>query len=342
MNFLDDKKIKVTRFVIEEWTADDHRNAAENLQLHAALPLDAITGEEPNLGWANGRAELNLDLADCMVADNIFASMRIAVRKIPAGIANALYRKKAEEYKKNHNTDFIGRKAKREIEEEVKETLLPRTMPTVKSAWVVVTPNGVAYLGSVANKDKEFFRQLFYDTFKKELAERNIAGIVPECFIEKAHLDADADLEFLTDLFRQTEEQNDVNFAVFAPFDLVSPDGEGLCTRALADGDCAKSSEEVRIALKGKKLLKKLRMSVVPVFGYGEHDVFEFTLTRDLGMSGLKTPEGEEQEFAARFVEKLGMVADIFTWIDGAVLDFADRASKPDYPDKVRTWIATR
>ena len=183
---------------------------------------------------------------------------------------------------------------------------------------------------------------MFYDTFKKELAERNIAGIVPECFIEKAHLDADADLEFLTDLFRQTEEQNDVNFAVFAPFDLVSPDGEGLCTRALADGDCAKSSEEVRIALKGKKLLKKLRMSVVPVFGYGEHDVFEFTLTRDLGMSGLKTPEGEEQEFAARFVEKLGMVADIFTWIDGAVLDFADRASKPDYPDKVRTWIATR
>ena len=339
----DDKKIKVTRFRIDGWTDEDTRSAAEKIKTHLALPLDQILGEEPNIGWADGKAELNLDLGNCMVGENIFVSMRIAARKIPAGIKKALYRKKAEEYKKATKSDYISRKEKLRIEEEVRETLLPRTMPTVKSAWVIITPDGMAYLGSVGNREKGLFTELFAKTFKKELHERTIFDIVPSEQCNAVSPAGYADLEFLTDLFRQTEDDDsDSDFAVSAPFDLVSTDDTSLCTRALAAGDAVSLSPEVRAALKQNKLFKKLRMSVGNFAGYGKYDRFEFTLTRDFGMSGLQTPEGEEQEFAARFAEKLGMLRDIFDWIDREVADFVNRATSPDFADKKRAWIAGR
>lgn len=340
----EDKRIKVSRFVITDgWTEEDRRNALENIRKHLALPLDQVMGEEADVGWASGRAELNLDISEdeCFIGEYIYIAMRIAVRKVPAGIAKALCRKKEDEYRKANMTSFVSRKERQRIKEEVHDHLIPRTMPTVKSVWAVITPSGIVYAGTASRTEKGQFGELFCKTFGKEAVERNFFTVIGK--EDAAAIVCDnPDLEFLTDLFRQTDQDESGNFFAYAPFDFISPDGDGLCTRALAAGDGANLSEEVRTALREKKLLRKLKLCVTDLPGYDEHDRWEFVLNRDWGISGLQTPEGEEMEFSARFAEKAAMLDACFEWIDGKAREFAERASNPEYPGRKAAWIAAR
>lgn len=340
----EDKKIKVARFAIAEgWTEEDREHALENIKQHLALPLDQVSGEESDVGWASGKAELNLDLSpeEIRVGEYIHVAMRIAARKAPGGIAKAMYRKKAEEYKKQNAVSFVSRKERERIKDEVRDYLLPRTIPTVKSVWAVIAPSGIIYVGTASRAEKEQFCALFYKTFKKEPVEQNLFAALGKDGVAKLFCD-NPDIEFLTDLFRQADQGESGNFFVCDPFDFISPDGDGLCTRALASGNGANLSEEVRTALREKKLLRKIKLSVTDLPGYEEHDRWEFVLNRDWSITNLQTPEGDEMEFTARFAEKAAMLDACFAWIDGKAAEFAGRAANPDYPNGKNAWIASR
>lgn len=341
----EDKKIKAFMFRTgNEWSNEIRALAVENIRDHRAAKLDEVD-EEVNIGWASGKSELDTEIyeSNCMVGDHIHLSMRIAVRKVPTGIARAMYRKKAAEYMAVNSVDYVSAKMKKQMKEEVHEYLLPRSMPTIKSVWVIIRPDGTVYAGTASRTERDQLCELFFKTFRVDLVPCDFHSCkegedVPDTICESP------DLEFLTDLFRQSDSGEAHDFIVEPPFDLISANGEGMCTRAMAVGECASSSREVRAALDEKKLLCKTKLCVTgeSIPGYQPGDAWKFVLNRDGSLVGLSTPEGEEMNFAGRFVERIDMLSAIFVWILEKFRDFMKRAALPEYAETREAWLRER
>ena len=300
-----EKKIKCFRFKADGWK-NDMPTALEMVRNNLAKPLDLIT-DEVNIGWAAGKSELILDVneTNSTVGEYLYLSMRIAVKKIPSGIANALLRKKIAEYMAVNHVSYISRKVKEELKDEVAEFLLPRVMPTVKSVWVVICPDGVVFAGSVSTNDLDSLCVLFQKTFDIELKT------VTE-FVQPGQ--KFSELYFLTDLFRQSDTLTADNFSVSAPFTFVSTTECDVATGATIKGDVCNRSSEVASALNNRKLLKKVNLNVC---ADGENaQTWKFTLDGNGGLSGLVCPESEEIEHTAVFCEKVQSIRDLFDWID--------------------------
>lgn len=299
------KKINCFRLQAEDWNFD-MQTALELVKSRLAKPLDLIT-DEVNIGWASGKSELILDVNEdnSVVGEYLYLSCRIAVKKIPSGIANALLRKKIAEYMTVNGVDYVSGKVKKELKEEVTEFLLPRVMPTVKSVWVVVCPDGLVLVGSTRPNDIDSVWSLFMDTFDRNLDR------VSDFAIDKKEF---SELYFLTDLFRQSDTLTADNFSVSAPFTFVSTTENDVSTGATVKGEICNRSSEVASALNNRKLLKKVNLNVC---ADGENaQTWKFTLDGNGGLSGLVCPDGEEIKPAAVFCEKVQYIRDLFDWID--------------------------
>jgi DNA recombination-dependent growth factor C len=321
------KKINCFRLQAEDWNFD-MQTALELVKSKLAKPLDAIT-DEVNIGWASGKSELILDVNEdnSVVGEYLYLSCRIAVKKIPSGIANALLRKKITEYMTENGVDYVSGKVKKELKEEVTEFLLPRVMPTVKSVWVVVCPDGLVLVGSTRPNDIDSVWSLFMDTFDRNLDR------VSDFTIDKKEF---SELYFLTDLFRQSDMMI-ADFSVSAPFTFVSTTEDDVSTGATVKGEICNRSTEVASALQNKKLLKKVKLSVC---GDVENaSVWTFTLDGNGGLSSLQCPESESMDFKTVFAEKVQSIRDLFTWIDDRFDDFN---SDIEMEAKFNRWIAEK
>lgn len=318
------KKINCFRLQAEDWNFD-MQTALELVKSKLAKPLDAIT-DEVNIGWASGKSELILDVNEdnSVVGEYLYLSCRIAVKKIPSGIANALLRKKIAEYMAENGVDYVSGKVKKELKEEVTEFLLPRVMPTVKSVWVVVCPDGLVLVGSTRPNDIDSVWSLFMDTFDRNLDR------VSDFTIDKKEF---SELYFLTDLFRKSEVNIFNDFSVSAPFTFVSTTEEDVCTGATIKGEICNRSSEVASALHNKKLLKKVKLCVS---SEDDDRVWHFTLDGNGGLSGLECPESESMDFNTVFAEKVQSVRDIFSWVDDKFEDFNSDA---EIEQKFNRWI---
>lgn len=346
MNF-EDRKLRVSAFRIDGgWSSNDHAGALERMRVKRALKLDELPFnlETVDVGWAGGKVELDVELKEenCIVGEELYLTMRIARRKLPASVANALMRKKMADYLRENNAEFVPSKVRKEIKEEVQEQLLRNAVPTLKSVWVVIRSNGAVYAGTAGDTERYQLICLFYQTFHKELVALNDYSLAAE---DKTKIDCECPaFEFMTDLFRRSEQDQTVDFDVAPPFDFVAVATEELCTRALAAGDCAAHSREVRAALDEGKLLKKAHLVVTGTYlaGYSERDCWKFVLNRNFSMTGLELPEPEEMEFAARFVERLAMIEAIFGWLREQFAVFRLRVTAPGYADAKKEWLENR
>lgn len=346
MNF-EDKKLRVSAFRINGgWSSDDQAGALELMRTRRALKLDELPFdlETVDVGWAGGKVELDVELKEenCTVGEELYLTMRIAKRTIPASIAKALLRKKMADYLRDNNAEFVPAKVRQELKEEVLDQLLRHAVPTLKSVWVVIRPNGAVYAGTVSDTERDQLMYLFQQTFKRELVALDVYSLAAE---ENAELDCECPaFEFMTDLFRRNEQDQTVDFDVIPPFDLVAVEMDKLCTRALAAGDSAAHSREVRAALDEGKLLKKAHLLVTGMYlgGYSERDCWKFVLNRNFSMTGLELPESEEMEFAARFVERLEMIEAVFGWLHGQFADFRRRVTAPGYAETKAAWLQNR
>jgi DNA recombination-dependent growth factor C len=318
------KKINCFRLQAEDWNFD-MQTALELVKSKLAKPLDAIT-DEVNIGWASGKSELILDVNEdnSVVGEYLYLSCRIAVKKIPSGIANALLRKKIAEYMAENGVDYVSGKVKRELKEEVTEFLLPRVMPTVKSVWVVVCPDGLVLVGSTRPNDIDSVWSLFMDTFDRSLDRVSDFSVGKEFF----------ELMFLTDLFRQSEVNVFNDFSVSAPFTFVSTTEDDVSTGATIKGEICNRSSEVASALHNKKLLKKVKLCVS-----SDDRLWLFTLDGNGGLSSLQCPESESMDFKTVFAEKVQSIRDLFAWIDDRFDDFN---SDIEMEAKFNRWIAEK
>lgn len=346
MNF-EERKLRVSAFRIDGgWSPDDQAGALKLMRNRRALKLDELPldPEAVDVGWAGGRVELDVELKEenCTVGEELYLSMRISRRTIPAGVVKAMLRKEMADFRRENNVEFVPAKVRRELREEVQDQLLCHAVPTLKSVWVVIRPGGVVYAGTAGDTEQDQLMCLFHKTFNRELVALNVHSLAED---ENVELDCECPaFEFMTDLFRRSEQDQTVDFDVAPPFDLVAVEMDKLCTRALAAGNCAAHSREVRAALDEGKLLKKAHLVVTGACldGYTERDCWKFVLNRNFSMSGLELPEPEEMEFAARFVERLELIEAVFGWLRRQFADFLRRVAAPGYADAKKEWLENR
>lgn len=339
----EDKKIKVSAFQIDGKFDIEKAEMMDLLRAKAAIRLDHLAKENgaENIGWSAGKDELDNELKEenCVVGEYFYLTMRIAKRKISASIAKAMLRKKINEYMRAHDIAFVNRKVRGELKHEVESQLVQNTMPSLRSIWVIICPNGKLYAGTSSNREIELLYSLFYKTFSAE--------IIPQIsFFNDDNIYAKSDfpeLEFMTDLFRRSEVSG-VTFMIETPFAFIALDDESPCVSTSAAGAGVARSNEVRTALREGKLLAKVKLLVCgdACPGYRTGDYWNFTLTRNFALTSLALPEGEEMDINGCFIERIDMLDAIFTWLLEQKNLFIERISAGDYQESKSEWIHNR
>ena len=328
MNF-EDKKLKLSVFDIPDGLVIDTGKIRKN----RACPIEDLpfSGFE-DVGWASGKSELSIDLADDDIryGEYLYLTMRCAERHIPGSLLKALVRKKTEEYLKVNDAGFVPSKILRQIKEEASEALRAYSVPEIKSIWVIITPNRI-YSGASSQRECEMLRGLILQTF----------GIVLP--YSTPRIEPQLTNEFLTYLFQLSEEPG-APFTLESPIDLIDPDKEKPCTRALACGEMAKNSSEVCAALQNDKLLSKAKLIVTgdAIPGYDTNDVWRFVLDDKFAISSLQLPECEELDFSARLPEKTAMIDGLISFLQRCVVDFINAYDREEYRAKRIEWINNR
>lgn len=325
---VENKKIKASVMLADQSLEMTWDEALAMIREHKACRLDDAT-DKPHIGWASGNCELITDVTaeNSVVADRFLdLTMRITVRKPQASMVRALLRKKIAEYKKENGVSFLSGKIRRELKQEVLDYILPSTIPTVKSVWVVLDKcDGQKcriYSGAVTESDKSALAMLIYETFKMDVKTLSLNDILFTHGVQE--LDGNEDLCFLTDLYFS----HDVGETVVPPVYLVDPEKEQKAIKISVSGVEAMDSAEVRAAFAQKKKCSKLCMvlsgEAVPGM-WDERDCWQFTLDRSGNFTGLALPETEEIEPNAVFGDRMRMIGCLFTWLECKYFSFADK-----------------
>ena len=323
------KKIKASKMFADQALEMTWDEAIAMIREHKACRLDDAS-EKPHIGWASGKCELITDVTtENIIADRFLdLTMRITVRKPQASMVRALLRKKIAEYKKENGVSFLSDKIRRELKQEVLDYILPSTIPTVKSVWVVIDrcdgKKCNIYSGAVTKSDKSALAMLIYETFKMDVKPLSLNDILFTHGVQE--LDGNEDLCFLTDLYFS----NEVGETVVSPVYLVDPEKEQKAVKISVSGVEAMDSAEVRAAFAQNKKCSKLYMvlsgEAVPGM-WDERDYWQFTLDCSGNFTGLALPETEEIKPNAVFDDRMRMIGCLFSWLEEKYVNFSGKIS---------------
>ena len=111
--------------------------------------------------------------------------LRIDTRKIPASLLKAHLDLKIEQVKKQHDLAFVSKDLKTELQDEIKDTLLPKITPSMKCfdiAWDL--KKGMIWTTASNKNAKDTLIELFIQMFNIELQSLNpvylAASLTPE------------------------------------------------------------------------------------------------------------------------------------------------------------------
>ena len=337
MSFFD-KKINVSRFTFEPLALEEIKSKLANF---TAPKLNSVETEVVT-GWSNAEDLTSSDFANSVIAEKyLYVNMRIAVKKLPAGLFKMLTAQKFAEYKKNTGRDIIPSKIKKELKEEVAQKLLPMTAPTVKNIWVIFTDDGNLFAGTASSSDKQLLYDLIYRTL-----DIDIEAVVPDKIISTVPVQ-----EFFTDVFRvyDTMELCNSDYMVHSPFSLESIE-ESPCVKTGLSGFNLEDSAELKAALKEGKLFSKIRLSANAglfekylIAGFvDENDIFTFTMEQNGSLCGVVLPECETLSLDCYFVERIELLKSLCKLADSMMGSFAKKAALHDYEILKREWIEGR
>ena len=336
MSFMN-PKIKLMVFSFNE----NATISTDRIRANAACLLDHLPLENgvQNIGWVAGNCELDVEMPDeqIKIGENIYIAMRVATRRISSGLLKAVLRKKMDEYKKLNVVQFVPGKVRKQLKEEAENRLIRNATPTIKTSFCVITPNGKVYAGVSSKTEVDLFLNLFFKTFGIMLEP--VIGVVMDDVDECAEMKH----EFLTWLYRLSENDETEGIYAYPPFDLISLEEEKLCTRSVVYGNAVQHSTELVTALKNRKLLKKIKLAVTAaqIAGFSGNDVCRFTMNNNFSLAGLELPEGEELEDAARFAEKIALIDMLYAWLESMMQQFCDEWNNDNegFIDRKNDWL---
>lgn len=333
------KKINAAKFKLE--TVFELEKIKANLELFAAPKLNTVN-EEIVTGWSCAEDPTSVDFSECIIAEKyLYTNMRIAVKKLPAGLFKMMLAQKMAEYKKLNNKSFVPSTVKKELKEEVKESLLPKIAPTVKNVWVIFTDEGDVFAGTTSAKEKQLLTELVFKTTDQLMVEQSL-----ELFLKEI-----PSFLFMTDIFKEYDQFEAGNriYCVHSPYTLLASD-ESTCDVIGLSGSNVDDSPELQIALKEGKEFKKIRLSASAglfekhlVSGFvDENDIFTFTIEPDGSLIGVVLPECDTVEGSSLFVERVELLKSLFQLVEKMAVDFAERYSVPLYEELKQEWAAER
>ncbi len=345
---------------------DMPEDALARFQSKAAGPLKLVK-EEPMLGWVTGRHLLDTEINDATAYAGGFLHLylRQAQRKVPGALLQAETRMHELHRLQENGGEFLSRKEKKEIKEDVMNRLLP-DMPPQLSGTPFVVDSGAArlYLGATSEKQRDAFLAYFYETmgfepqvltpeFLASQAFEDEIGMLPVLNFSPELPDSEAwggiGENFLTWLWFFCEENNgalpksrlgEFQCMIEGPLVFVS-EGNGAQESALRRGAPTLSAEAKAALTVGKKLRRaKLNLAL------SKDEVWSATLDAEhFTFRSLKVPEGEAMDPASVFEERMHYLNIfqelIFALFQRFVGEMADDAKFNDIQERAKKWVGS-
>ncbi len=123
--------------------------------------------DEPQIGWVSGRHLLDtqIDESTALPGGHLHLVLRSAVRKIPPALFKAECRIEELAAAQKGNIQFLSRKQKKEIKEDVKDRLLKDMPPALRGIpFVVDAPAAFMYLAATSLSQIDQFLYFFCET----------------------------------------------------------------------------------------------------------------------------------------------------------------------------------
>lgn len=306
-------------------------DAIEGFAAHSAQGLGSVT-DEPRFGWVTGRHLLDSNITEdtARAGGLLHLCLQSAVRRVPSSLFKAECRMRELAFMADKQSDFVPRKVRKEIKEDVKDQLLPDMPPTVSGIpFVVDHRTGVLYVGATSVKQVDAFLEHFYEAQKVEpipltpdfcceiLHEISPDALQPMNFAPEVKLDPDGYFgrDFLTwvwyyqETHRGTFEVPDLGeFGVMIDGPLTfAAEGPGALESVARKGSPTRSAEAKTALTVGKRL----RLASLTIAR--DQEVWTCALDPDtFAFRGLKLPDtGEALDADSRFQERI-MQLDIF------------------------------
>ncbi len=339
-------------------------DAIARFQSKAAGPLEYVK-EEPSLGWVSGRHLLETDINDMTAYAGGFLHLclRQAQRKVPGALLQAETRMRELQRLQENGGEFLSRKERKEIKEDVIDRLMPQMPPQLGATPFVVDPGAERlYLGATSEKQCDAFLAYFYETmgfepqpmtpeFAAAQAYEDEIDMLPVLNFSPELPDSDAwgavGENFLTWLWFFCEDRNGVlpktqlgefSCGFEGPLVFVS-EGDGAQESALRRG-APTISAEAKAALSVGKKLRRAKINLA----LSKDEIWSATIDAQyFTFRSLKVPEGEAMDPASVFEERMHFLHIFETAIYGLfkrfVADMSDENKFADTQERAKKWV---
>lgn len=313
-------------------TSIDLEKMLETAKAKPALPWRDVM--DKNIGWTDFRQGTDFS-SDTIIAENLFLHVQITERKVNAGLLKHLTAVKCAQYRKINHVNFVPKKIRTQIKEDLTAELRKSGTPSVKSIWIVFSGDGNGMAGVSNLRELETVSDFCRETFGCGLTLCDMGYHLENSGFASVLCNyVSPDREMMTDLFLNPGD----DYTDHPPYDMAVNSDEELSEKTYADraaiyGELAKTSKEVHAAVENGKLLRKINLTVsgknIP--GCEENDRFEFTLHEYGILTSVKLPEPEEtQEERAGIAERFTLLGKLFAWLKGRYQSFAERSASPE------------
>lgn len=338
-------------------------NLLECLNSRRAGSLDSVT-DEIQTGWVSGRHLLDNRIEEDNAHRGEFyhIALRNASRKIPSAYLNALCKQEEDIYLKANNLEWVPRKVKKSIKEEMTEKYLMKMPPSLSGIPIAVSPvEKMMFVGASSDTQIDLFIEHFLKATAIEplqftpgmlLAKKgtNESALPKVSFAENKEDEPCIGRDFLTWLWFYSETEGKIEHEQFGTFDILlegpltfayASESQGAGETVLKKGDFPQRSAEAKAALLSGKKLKKAKLSITR-----EKEIWSGNFDADkFAFGSLTLPEGDAQDDEGRFEERMQSLVVLARALETYFNLFAEKlngADFPQYQEKIQKWATDR
>lgn len=341
-------------------------NAIALFAEHALRGVSQVQAEEVK-GWVTGRHLMDRTITPESAVYGGFLRLCLtrAERKIPTALLQAEYTMEELAQLAATGRDYLNRKEKKEIRDQIKDRLLPQ-MPPSLSGIPLIHDFTKSYLVATALNEKQLDALLIYfrhsigfdlvpedaGTLALKRKKVDIDSLRPVSFspeMEDAYADDQPGHDFLTWLWYASEIQQGTFNTSLGPLSVLIEgplffvyEGTGAHETVLRKGEPVNSAEAKVCLLAGKKL-KSAKITLA----LDEERIWNFSFSgADWTFRSAKLPDSEEPDALSRFQDRMvsidllkTMVSEIF---DHFIDVRADPAAWKQEQKKIFEWVKGR
>jgi hypothetical protein len=337
-------------------------SALDSFAEHKAKTLKHAT-EEPHYGWVTGRHLLDTNISEntAILGGHLFLQLQSAVRKVPSALFKAECRMRELTYMEDQRSEFVPRKIRTKIKDDVRDQLLPDMPPTVTGIpFVIDDVNEIAYVGATSPRQLDRFNEQFYETLSHDAAPLtpdfasdilfsiNADTLYPLFFsTAKGEADGFFGRDFATWIWYfqemergvfEVDDYGEFSIAIDGPLTFAA-DGPGALESVVRKG-VPTASAEAKAALSVGKKIRACKITLVR-----DREIWTFTLDADnFAFKGVNLPQmGEAMDKHSVFEERimaLTIMRNAFFTLFKRYLDIASDKKKAEALNrKLQDWV---